>query len=60
MTERDFWLFGEVVCVENSDSVLQRVCPEKLKGELKHAVQGTLVQLPCQEIEKIENVVCSH
>ena len=31
-----------------------------LKGDLKHAGQGPCVQLPCQQREKIESVVCTH
>ena len=63
VTVRAFWLFGEVVCVENQ-MVTQYCsgCAQKdfLKGELKHAGQGPYAQLPYQQGESIEGVVFSH
>ena len=63
MTVRDFWLFGEVMYMENQavtwyhSGCVQR---DFIKGELKCVGQGPCVQLLYQQNEKIESKVCSH
>ena len=63
MTVRDFWIFGEVVCEESR--TMTQCCSgsaqrDFLKGELRHARKGPCAPLPCQQREKIEDVVCSY
>ena len=58
MTVRDFWLFGEVVCVE-SWTVTQWQFPERLFEKVAETCwAGTLCKLLCQQGEKIEGMVC--
>ena len=59
---RDLWLFGEVLCVENW--TVTQYCSghaqgDFSKGKLKDAGQGSHAQLPCQQRDKIESLVCS-
>ena len=54
---RDFWLFVEVVCLENwAVTLYSSGCSQRdfLKVELKHAGQGPHAQLPSQQRDKIE------
>ena len=57
VTRRYFWLFGEVVCVENwtvswycSRCAMGRL----LKGRLKHAGLGPCERLPCQQRTRLK------
>ena len=57
MTVRDFWLVGEVLCMENwtGTHYCSRTATERLfRREAEACWAGTPAQLPCQQRNKIE------